>query len=155
MALLDKKAMEDFITPLWNSWNNMNNFIFRGKVEEARVKWDRALTLSNDFRLHNINNKPISPFNPVCQNWKKPNNGMIKINVDSTVSNGRMGFRVVAGDDEGFVVGGSGGYKETAMNSEWAELMVLKRVRLARKLKFLKVVFESDNVSIVNKIRRN
>ncbi|MBA0729135.1 hypothetical protein Golax_025790, partial [Gossypium laxum] len=122
MALLDKKAMEDFITPLWNSWNNMNNFIFRGKEEEERVIWDRALTLSNDFRLHNINNKPI---------------------ILSTL------------DDEGFGVGGSGGYKETAMNSEWAELMVLKRVRLARKLKFLKVVFESDNASIVNKIRRN
>ncbi|KAH1120408.1 hypothetical protein J1N35_003568 [Gossypium stocksii] len=55
MILLDKKAMEDFITFLWNSWNNMNNFIFRGKEEEARVIWERALTLSNDFGLHNIN----------------------------------------------------------------------------------------------------
>ncbi|MBA0845115.1 hypothetical protein Goarm_022215 [Gossypium armourianum] len=50
MRLLDKKAMEDLITILWNSWNNRNNFIFRGKEEEARVVWERALTLSNNFR---------------------------------------------------------------------------------------------------------
>ncbi|MBA0781904.1 hypothetical protein Gotri_002785 [Gossypium trilobum] len=50
MRLLDKKAMEDLITILWNSWNNRNNVIFRGKEEETRVVWERALTLSNDFQ---------------------------------------------------------------------------------------------------------
>ncbi|MBA0816139.1 hypothetical protein Gohar_000832 [Gossypium harknessii] len=35
MRLLDKKAIVDFITTLWNSWNNQNNYVFRGKEEEA------------------------------------------------------------------------------------------------------------------------
>ncbi|MBA0798704.1 hypothetical protein Gohar_009269 [Gossypium harknessii] len=33
MRLLDKKAIEDFIILIWNSWNNRNNFTFCGKEE--------------------------------------------------------------------------------------------------------------------------
>ncbi|MBA0790970.1 hypothetical protein Gohar_015581, partial [Gossypium harknessii] len=35
---LDMKVVADFITTLWNSWINRNNFIFRGKEDDARVK---------------------------------------------------------------------------------------------------------------------
>ncbi|KAK5771442.1 hypothetical protein PVK06_047646 [Gossypium arboreum] len=35
MRVLDKRAMADLMTILWNCWNNRNNFIFRGKEEEA------------------------------------------------------------------------------------------------------------------------
>ncbi|MBA0645264.1 hypothetical protein Goklo_013385 [Gossypium klotzschianum] len=67
-----------------------------------------------------------------------------------------MGFGVIAREYEGFVVGGCGGSKESTLNSEWAELLALEEgVQLARKLKLQRVVFESDNASIVNKIRRN
>ncbi|MFQ6625560.1 hypothetical protein Gotur_005469 [Gossypium turneri] len=78
---------------------------------EAYLIW-----LCNDFRLHNLNHKPIIPLNPVCKNSKKPNLGWVKINVDATVSNGRMGFGVIARDDEGFVVGGCGGSKESTQS---------------------------------------
>ncbi|KAH1063883.1 hypothetical protein J1N35_028870 [Gossypium stocksii] len=46
MRVLDKKATADFVTTLWNSWNNRNNFIFRGKEDDAHVVWERAKTLS-------------------------------------------------------------------------------------------------------------
>ncbi|MBA0838059.1 hypothetical protein Goarm_010156, partial [Gossypium armourianum] len=72
MRLLDKKALEDFIIFLWNSWNSRNNFTFRGKEEGASVIRDKAFTLSNDFRVHNLSHKPIIPFTPACNNWKKP-----------------------------------------------------------------------------------
>ncbi|MBA0673291.1 hypothetical protein Goklo_029000 [Gossypium klotzschianum] len=36
MRVLDKRAMADLLTTLWNCWNNRNNFIFRGKEEEAK-----------------------------------------------------------------------------------------------------------------------
>ncbi|MBA0566916.1 hypothetical protein Golob_011689 [Gossypium lobatum] len=35
MRILDKKATADFVTTLWNSWNNRNKFIFRGKEDDA------------------------------------------------------------------------------------------------------------------------
>ncbi|MBA0865492.1 hypothetical protein Goshw_012717, partial [Gossypium schwendimanii] len=37
MRALDMKAVADFFTTLWNSWNNRNNFIFRGQDEDART----------------------------------------------------------------------------------------------------------------------
>ncbi|KAK5802062.1 hypothetical protein PVK06_029643 [Gossypium arboreum] len=33
MWVLDLKVVSQFMTTLWNSWNNRNNFIFRGKEE--------------------------------------------------------------------------------------------------------------------------
>ncbi|MBA0669399.1 hypothetical protein Goklo_025319, partial [Gossypium klotzschianum] len=42
MRVLDNRAMADLMTILWNCWNNRNNFIFRGKEEEAKQIWERA-----------------------------------------------------------------------------------------------------------------
>ncbi|KAH1122370.1 hypothetical protein J1N35_005530 [Gossypium stocksii] len=49
IRILDRKAIEDFITTPWNSWSNRNNFVFRGKKDEAQVIWDKARTLFHDF----------------------------------------------------------------------------------------------------------
>ncbi|MBA0688636.1 hypothetical protein Goari_006408 [Gossypium aridum] len=38
ICVLDKKVIADFITWLWNYWNNRNNYVFRGKEEEAMEK---------------------------------------------------------------------------------------------------------------------
>ncbi|MFQ6626119.1 hypothetical protein Gotur_006364 [Gossypium turneri] len=43
--LLDKKAVIDFITMLWHSWSNRNNYVFRGNEDEAQVIWESAKTL--------------------------------------------------------------------------------------------------------------
>ncbi|MBA0750711.1 hypothetical protein Gogos_002102 [Gossypium gossypioides] len=50
MRVLDMKAVANIITMLWNSWNNRNNYVFRGKEDKARVIWDRAKTLCQDLR---------------------------------------------------------------------------------------------------------
>ncbi|MBA0790294.1 hypothetical protein Gohar_014955 [Gossypium harknessii] len=62
--LLDKKAFKDLISILWNVWNNRNNAIFRGKDEDARIVWDPAKALGDDFRIHNFTNALIIPMNP-------------------------------------------------------------------------------------------
>ncbi|MBA0805055.1 hypothetical protein Gohar_004600, partial [Gossypium harknessii] len=62
--VLDKKVISEFITRLWNCWNNHNNYVFRGKEEEAMVVWDRAKTLCQDFRIHNLVNKLVLPVTP-------------------------------------------------------------------------------------------
>ncbi|KAK5830164.1 hypothetical protein PVK06_013958 [Gossypium arboreum] len=50
MRILDRKAFEYLITTLWNSWNNRNNFFFRGKEEEARIVWERDDFMTTDGR---------------------------------------------------------------------------------------------------------
>ncbi|KAA3489414.1 reverse transcriptase [Gossypium australe] len=47
--VLDKKAVADFITVLWNIWNNRNNKIFGGTEDDAKVTWEKASVLSHDF----------------------------------------------------------------------------------------------------------
>ncbi|MBA0716196.1 hypothetical protein Golax_015047, partial [Gossypium laxum] len=99
LRILDKKAMENFITLIWNSWNNRNNFTFRGKEEDANTIWNRALMLSNDFRIHNFSERPMLPIQPTDRKW---------INVDAAIEEGKMGLGVIVRDEDGFVLGGYG-----------------------------------------------
>ncbi|XP_052886915.1 uncharacterized protein LOC128295389 [Gossypium arboreum] len=39
--VLDKKAAADFLTLLWNSWNDRNNMLFKGKMDEAVTVQER------------------------------------------------------------------------------------------------------------------
>ncbi|KAH1039298.1 hypothetical protein J1N35_041041 [Gossypium stocksii] len=155
MRLLDKTALEDFIIFLWNSWNSRNNFTFRGKEEGASMIRDRAFTLSNDFRVHNLSHKPIIPFTPACNNWKKPKKGFVKIHIDAMVSNGRMGYGVITRHEKGFMIGGCRCCKDMEVTSERAELVALDEgMQLAGRLNIQQVLFESDNGSLINRIKR-
>ncbi|MBA0772228.1 hypothetical protein Gotri_007642, partial [Gossypium trilobum] len=78
LRVFDKKVAADVFTTLWNNWNNHNNYIFRGKEDEARVVWERVKTLNNEFRIHNLVNNPLIPIAPACHKWKKPPCGFIK-----------------------------------------------------------------------------
>ncbi|KAG8501147.1 hypothetical protein CXB51_003240 [Gossypium anomalum] len=91
MRVLDKKAMANLMTTLWNSWNNRNNFIFRGKEEEAMVIWERASTLKKDFRICSLLKEPLLSPNIAVKKWEKPPKGFVKINFDITVGVNRMG----------------------------------------------------------------
>ncbi|MBA0866689.1 hypothetical protein Goshw_023480 [Gossypium schwendimanii] len=139
MRLLDKKALEDFIIFLWNSWNSRNNFTFRGKVEGASVIRDKAFALSNDFRVHNLSHKPIIQFHLPGQGGRGE----------------RMGYGVIARDEVGFMVGGCRGCKNMEVTSERAELVALDEgMQLAGRLNIQQVLFESDNASLINRIKR-
>ncbi|MFQ6666985.1 hypothetical protein Gotur_033159, partial [Gossypium turneri] len=104
MRVFDKRAMADLMTILWNCWNNRNNYIFRGKEEEAKQIWERAME----------------------KKWKKPPKNSIKVNFDATVGENRCGYGTVIKDEEGFVLGGGGGYKEGRLSVEEAECMAFE-----------------------------
>ncbi|MBA0587017.1 hypothetical protein Gorai_000154 [Gossypium raimondii] len=121
MRVLDKKAMAKLMTTLWNSWNNRNNFIFRGKEDEAHVIWDRARTLSQEFRICNLINDPLLSTNPVVKRWEIPLKGFVKINFVASICDNRVGYVVIARDEEGFVLGGGKGFKEVSISVEEVE----------------------------------
>ncbi|KAK5835682.1 hypothetical protein PVK06_011376 [Gossypium arboreum] len=103
-----------------------NNFTFRGKEKDAKIIWGRTITLSNSFRINNLNNNPMFPLHPAVQNWNKPDQGFVKINVDAGIQGGRVGLGIIARDEKGFVLGGRGCLKEMMMNSAWAELRAIE-----------------------------
>ncbi|KAA3483583.1 Ribonuclease H-like superfamily protein [Gossypium australe] len=84
MRVLDKRAMTNLMTTLWNCWNNSNSFIFRGKKEEAQVIWDRASTLSQDFHICNLMNELLLSPNLAVKKWEQPPRVFVKINFDAT-----------------------------------------------------------------------
>ncbi|KAG8492953.1 hypothetical protein CXB51_010216 [Gossypium anomalum] len=92
MRTLDKRAMVDLITTLWNCWNSRNNFMIRGKDDKAQSIWDRASNLNKDFHIFNILNEPLLSQNVIIKKWEKPPKGFVKINFDPTVEVKKMGM---------------------------------------------------------------
>ncbi|KAG8489183.1 hypothetical protein CXB51_017231 [Gossypium anomalum] len=50
-------------------------------------------------------NKPILPRPVMKKTWRKPIQGVIKINFDATITGNKMSYGVVARDHDGFVLG--------------------------------------------------
>ncbi|XP_040944950.1 uncharacterized protein [Gossypium hirsutum] len=154
MRVLDKRAMADLMTTLWNYWNNRNNYIFRGKVEEAKQIWERASSLNKEFRICNMSNVPLLSQNIVEKRWKKPPKDVLKINFDATVGENKTGYGMVIRDEEGFVLGGGGGIKEGRRSVEEAECMAFEEsIKMACRLNIKDhVLFETDHVGLVNRL---
>ncbi|MBA0620496.1 hypothetical protein Godav_006203 [Gossypium davidsonii] len=139
-----------------NCWNNRNNYVFRGKEEEAIVVWDRAKTLCQDFRIHNLVNKLVLPVTPICKNWEKPPYGFVKVNFDVIVSSNKICYGVVVWDSDGFVLGGGGGFKDEVMSAEWRELYAFEEsLKIACSLNITKAIFETDCASLVNMVKKH
>ncbi|XP_052486359.1 uncharacterized protein LOC128041079 [Gossypium raimondii] len=157
MRVLDKRAMDDLMTTLWNCWNNRNNYILRGKKEEAKQIWERASNLNREFRICNMMNEPLLSQNIVVKRWKKPPKDVIKINFDATVGENSTGYGMVIRDEDGFVLGGGGGFKEGRRSVEQAECMAFEEsIKLACSLNIKDhVLFETDHVGLVNRLNNS
>lgn len=152
---LDKKALSDLITVLWNIWNSQNNRIFRDKEEAAMVMWGRAAALSQDFRIFNFVEKPLIPKPESEKGWSKPDQGVVKINFDANTTGRKMCFGIVARDHDGFVLGGRAGVLEKNVQAEWAELHALEEsISFAQTKNWTKLVFESDCVGLINRLNK-
>ncbi|MBA0692743.1 hypothetical protein Goari_010280, partial [Gossypium aridum] len=139
-SFLDKKALSNFITVLWNIWNSRNNKVFRDTEEEAKITWDRAAALSKDFCIFNIMEKPMIPKPVVEKGWKKPGHGVVKINFDAAVNGQKMSFGLVAMDHDGFVLGWRAGFLDRNVQAEWVELHELAESNnLARAKNWLRL----------------
>ncbi|MBA0649770.1 hypothetical protein Goklo_017295 [Gossypium klotzschianum] len=136
-------------------WNNRNNFIFRGKEDEAQVIWDRARTLSQEFRICNLINDLLLFTNPVVKRWEIPLKGFVKINFVASICDNRVDYVVIARDEEGFVLGGGRGFKEVSISVEEVECYAFEdSIKLTCKLNInTDVIFEMDNAYLVNKVK--
>ncbi|MBA0771931.1 hypothetical protein Gotri_007387, partial [Gossypium trilobum] len=85
---------------------------------------------------------------------KKPPKDFIKINFDATVGENIIGYGTVIRDEEGFVLGGGGGFKEGRLSVEEAECMAFEEsIKVARRLNIKEhVLFETNHVGLVNRL---
>ncbi|MBA0661886.1 hypothetical protein Goklo_006116 [Gossypium klotzschianum] len=117
--------------------------------------WERAATLSQDFRIFNLLKKPMLSKLVVEKVWKKPGQGVVKINFNTTANGRKMSFGLVAKDHDGFVLGGRASVMDKNVQAKWAELHVLEEsISFARTKNWLRLEFESDYVSLMNRLTR-
>ncbi|MBA0843757.1 hypothetical protein Goarm_000917 [Gossypium armourianum] len=139
----------------WIEDNNQNNRVFCDVEDEAKVTWERAAALSQEFRIFNLLEKPMLPKLVMEKVWKKPGERVIKINFDATTNGKKMSFRLVARDHDGFVLGERAGVLEKNVQAEWVEMHALEEsIRFARTKNWLNLEFEADCVSFVNRLNR-
>ncbi|MBA0579573.1 hypothetical protein Gorai_021825 [Gossypium raimondii] len=142
-------------SPLIGTVGTIEIIFFRGKEEEAKVVWERAATLCHDFHIHNLLNKPLLPVITADKKWTKPPYGIVKINFDATVLMKKMGYGMLARDSDGFVLGEGAGIIDTNMQIEWVELKAFEEsLNFARSLNFPNLVFETNCISLVNRINK-
>ncbi|MBA0761134.1 hypothetical protein Gotri_023820 [Gossypium trilobum] len=111
------------------------------------------MILSDDFRVHNLINSLVILVTAICKAWTKPPTGVIKINFNETISNGKMGYGVIARDEDGFVLSGSGGIKDYSMIAEWAKIVAFEEsLKVAKRLRKQNIILESDCANLVNTI---
>ncbi|MBA0868762.1 hypothetical protein Goshw_018536, partial [Gossypium schwendimanii] len=124
--LLDLKAFENLITVSWNIWNNGNNDLFHRKEEDARLIWEQARTLVDDFRNFSSSHVTINPRPLMSHIWVKRLIDVIKINVDATIHDTVVGIEIIAQDSDGFVLDGHVVYLDYKVDVQWAEAKALR-----------------------------
>ncbi|MBA0873614.1 hypothetical protein Goshw_004708 [Gossypium schwendimanii] len=134
--MLDKKALFDLIT-------------------KPKVTWERVAALSQDFCIFNLLEKPVLLKSIVEKVWKKPGQGVVKINFDATANGRKMSFGLVARDHDGFVLNGRVGVMDKNVKGEWAKLHALEEsISFSQTKNWLKLEFESNCISLVNRLNR-
>ncbi|MFQ6663287.1 hypothetical protein Gotur_030871 [Gossypium turneri] len=133
--LLDLKAFENLITVSWNIWNGCNNALFHRKEEDARLIWERARTLVDDFRNFNSSHVTMNPRPPMSHIWVKRLIDVIKIDIDATIHDTVVGIEIIARDSDGFVLDGHVVYLDYKMDVQWAEAEALREGTLELKIK--------------------
>ncbi|MBA0607069.1 hypothetical protein Godav_019431, partial [Gossypium davidsonii] len=116
---------------------------------------DRAVTLSKDFRICNFLEDLILSRKSENKTWKKPPQGMIKINFDASVHGKSAYYGLVAKDDDGFVLGGRMGFVNKELQIEWEKMQAMEEnIKFARSKNWNLVELESDYASLVNRFNR-
>ncbi|MBA0717436.1 hypothetical protein Golax_005260 [Gossypium laxum] len=80
---------------------------------------------------------------------------VVKINFDAAANGRKMSFGLVARDHDGFVLGGRADVLDRNVQAEWAKLYVLEEsINLARAKNWLRLEFESNYASLVNRLSK-
>ncbi|MBA0780303.1 hypothetical protein Gotri_004421 [Gossypium trilobum] len=139
---------------LWNIWNSRNNALFCEKEEDARLIWERARTLGDDFRIFNLSHIEMKPRPPRSQRWVKPPIDVIKINVDAGIHDTVVGIGIFVRDSDGFVLGGRTVYLDYKMDVQWAEAKALREgIVWASNNNVERAIFETDCAGLVNRFK--
>ncbi|MBA0839347.1 hypothetical protein Goarm_005085, partial [Gossypium armourianum] len=124
------------------------------KEEDARLIWERARTLVDDFRNFNSSHVTMNPRPPMSHIWVKRLIDVIKINVDATIHDTVVGIEIIARDSDGFVLDGHVVYLDYKMDVQGAEAEALREgIVWARDNNAARAIFKTKNTGLVNRLK--
>ncbi|MBA0600076.1 hypothetical protein Gorai_006275 [Gossypium raimondii] len=136
------------------SKSGRNSALFYEKEEDARLIWERAHTLGDDFRIFNLSHVEMKPRPPRSQRWVKPPIDVIKINVDAGIHDTVVGIGIFVRDSDVFVLGGCMVYLDYKMDVQWAEEKGLREgIVWANNNNVERAIFETDCTGMVNRFK--
>ncbi|MBA0683618.1 hypothetical protein Goari_025258, partial [Gossypium aridum] len=123
-----------------------------GKEDKGQTIWERSSNISKVFRIYNILNEPLLSQNEAIKKWEKPQNGIVKINFNASINVNRMGYDIIIRDDDGFVLGGGGGFMDKRVTVHEVKCIAFERgIELVCQLNINDdMLFETDHASLVN-----
>lgn len=143
---------------LRNIWLRRNKFIFESLFNSPANIFKQAETIRAEFKEANcIEDKNGDPAIREVEKWKKPSEGMIKVNWDAAFMNDskRMGAGIVCRDQEGDLLFSACMPQSNAMTASQAEAIALwKTMKLCEDLQVGEAELEGDALSIVKAVNR-
>ncbi|KAL5818656.1 hypothetical protein ACOSQ4_022498 [Xanthoceras sorbifolium] len=140
---------------LWRLWFCRNHFIHAGTSLAAKDCWSWAKSFADDFQVAALLPGHALRSPAPVQSWRPPGDSLIKMNSDATtcLKSNRAGFGVVFQNHSGHVLMSAAASSSSCFSPLVLEALSLKRgLELARDASLLRLVIESDCVTLVKAI---
>ncbi|KAL4346325.1 hypothetical protein GQ457_17G004530 [Hibiscus cannabinus] len=145
----------------WHIWKSRNALVFSNVLESPVDVWNRAFGAYEECcsTMNSRFSQQESGFShchvpPTVLSWSTPPSGFLKINCDAAYDrkNGYVAVACIARDEQGQIIKG-----ENCTLSSWSvsiaeAIAIRKGVMLAINEGWEKVIFESDNLGVINGI---
>ena len=142
-----------FATIAWCIWNNRNLYKHEGRCKPAKVLAREAIRYAEEYRHGNSQTIQTPGQRPrLGSQWRPPELGWYKINVDATIfkEEGSFGVGVVIRNEDGCLMGAMSKKLPFPLGPMEAEARAAEEgILLARDLGLSKVIVEGDAKTIM------
>ncbi|XP_057430540.1 uncharacterized protein LOC130723502 [Lotus japonicus] len=143
LAVASADAIAEWQTAAYVLWEARNKLVFEGRPFSCDAVVRRTLQLVQRPSSAQVSRQPGIVLETV---WRRPEEGMIKVNVDASFKSATdSGSGLIARDSEGQVLAAAASYPVVASSPVLAEAWALRwAIILALELGFRRVCFETD-----------
>ncbi|KAK8977419.1 hypothetical protein V6N11_049548 [Hibiscus sabdariffa] len=155
MTTLDSKQFQFLIILLWNVWNRRNRWVHQNQLLPTKMVAEYAQLLAGEYQAANDQRSQVEQVTSATQRWSKPEEGVVKINVDGAwVQERRLAaIGVVVRDHHGMVIDARASKVEGSHTAETVEACAFAEgAKLAKENGYQRFQLEGDAAAIVAKL---
>ncbi|XP_074347114.1 uncharacterized protein LOC141685938 [Apium graveolens] len=157
---LEKKAIEEMVMVCWAIWKNMNAIVWKQYGSEFSEVCKSAKLYLNQWKTAQdksfSNSLGFMTQEDGLEQWVRPRDGMIKINVDAAIfeDTSKYCYSMIARDGAGELVAATTKCRSGTIVSEMAEAIGIKEALSWIKNEVTQpAIVESDCLSVIQAIR--